>query len=84
MSNNQNYYLLSESQLLGLLNDSLYLQALLMGGIDNWYGYNMSIADFIIKYTGEYNSNITIEDIAKNKLIYYKKEEPYESNTNNK
>lgn len=52
---NMIYCLVPKGELIDLLYDSLKLQALEVGGVDNWQGYGWSIADFIEAAKIDYN-----------------------------
>lgn len=49
------YCLVPKDELEDLLYDSLRLQALDCGGVDNWSGYGRSIEDFIEAAKVDYN-----------------------------
>ena len=49
------YCLVPKDELKELLYDSLTLQALECGGVDNWLNYDASIADFIDAAKVDYN-----------------------------
>ena len=49
------YCLVPKDELEDLLYDSLRLQALDCGGVDNWSGYGRSIEDFIEAAQVDYN-----------------------------
>lgn len=49
------YCLVPKDELKELLYDSLTLQALECGGVDNWSNYDASIADFIETAKVDYN-----------------------------
>lgn len=49
------YCLVPKGELTDLLYDSLKLQALEVGGVDNWQGYGWSIEDFINAAKVDYN-----------------------------
>ena len=49
------YCLVPKDELEDLLYDSLRLQALDCGGVDNWSGYGQSIEDFIEAVKVDYN-----------------------------
>lgn len=49
------YCLVPKDELEDLLYDSLRLQALDCGGVDNWSGYGQSIEDFIKAAKVDYN-----------------------------
>ena len=50
-----NYCLVPKDELKEVLYDSLTLQALECGGVDNWPNYDASIADFIDAAKVDYN-----------------------------
>lgn len=63
------YCLVPKDELKDLLYDSLKLQALECGGIDNWSWYGESIGDFINAAKADYNvpeddDNFDISDMA--------------------
>ena len=63
------YCLVPKDELKELLYDSLTLQALECGGVDNWSSYDVSIADFIEAAKVDYNvpeddDNFDISDMA--------------------
>lgn len=69
------YYILTQQELLSLLSDSICLNALEHGGVDNWDWYIDSIRDFIDSWIKENNLDPTqywkIEDVAKKDLSNY-------------
>lgn len=62
------YCLVPKDELKDLLYDSLQLQALDCGGVDNWDWYGASIRDFIDAAKADYNvpedDNFNISDMA--------------------
>lgn len=62
------YCLVPKDELKDLLYDSLQLQALDYGGVDNWDWYGASIRDFINAAKADYNvpedDNFNISDMA--------------------
>lgn len=60
------YYKISEDELRELLYDSLKLEALENGGVDNWEWYGASINDFLKDNTNSNES--TLYDIT-NRMI---------------
>lgn len=69
------YYVLTQQELLSLLSDSIRLNALECGGVDNWNWYGDSIKDFMGSWISENDLDPTwhweIEDIAKKDLGNY-------------
>lgn len=63
------YCLVPKDELKDLLYDSLTLQALECGGVDNWPNYEWSIADFIEMTRDDYNvpkdAEFDISDMAE-------------------
>lgn len=63
------YCLVPKDELKDLLYDSLTLQALECGGVDNWDWYGASIADFIEMTRDDYNvpkdAEFDISDMAE-------------------
>ena len=64
------YCLVPKDELEDLLYDSLRLQALDCGGVDNWSGYGQSIEDFIEAVKVDYNvpeddDDFDISDMAE-------------------
>ena len=64
------YYLVPEEDLADLMTDSLTLQALECGGVDNWSWHSASIADFIEAAKADYNvpeddDDFDISDMAE-------------------
>ncbi len=63
------YCLIPKDELKDLLYDSLTLQALECGGVDNWDWYGASIADFIKMAKGDYSipedAEFDISDMAE-------------------
>lgn len=69
-------YLVSENELKALLADSMILEALENGGVDNWRYYGNAIQDFIEAWKEENCANPEkedwgIEDIAEAELEGY-------------
>ena len=62
------YCLVPKDELKELLYDSLTLQALECGGVDNWSNYDASIADFIdaakVDYSVPEDDDFDISDMA--------------------
>lgn len=81
---NKNFYILTEGKLKSLIRDSLILQALSDGGVDDGWPYSGDcIADFKERYKQEHNLEafdedgylieIDMDDIAQEELKNYKK-----------
>lgn len=71
------YYLVPEEDLSDLMTDSLTLQALECGGVDNWSWHSASIADFINAAKADYNVpeddiDFDISDMAEVDMQGYK------------
>ena len=71
------YCLVPKDELEDLLYDSLRLQALDCGGVDNWSGYGRSIEDFIEAAKVDYNvqeddDDFDISDMADVDVEGYK------------
>lgn len=80
---NKNFYVLTETKLTKLIRDSLVLQALSQGGVDEWQWSGDSIVEFKEKYKQEHNIEtfdedgylieIDMDDIAREELKNYKR-----------
>lgn len=73
-----NKYILTEGQLLSLLEDGLALQCLNVDGVDNWSWYmeskNSIIAEILeIPIEKAIKNNLTFRDAAKKEINQYSK-----------
>lgn len=73
-----NKYILTEGQLLSLLEDGLVLQCLNVDGVDNWSWYmeskNSIIAEILeIPIEEAIKNNLTFRDAAKKEINQYSK-----------
>lgn len=70
------YYLVPEEDLADLMTDSLCLQALENGGVDDWEGYGWSIGEFLNMCREDYNipegTEFSISDLAETDMQGYK------------
>ena len=69
----EKYFKISESELRELLRDSLLLQALDQGGVDNWDWYGASIKDFLASACSPEENDFT--DLAEHYLNDYQEVE---------
>ena len=58
------YYKISESDLNGLLVDSLELSMLNRDGVDNWEWYGASCRELIKEYIPDANEDTDLSDVA--------------------
>lgn len=75
----EKYYKISESELVGLLEDSISLSALESAGVDNWWGYGENFYEVKKAYFPEATEDemidITLSDCAKSILTDYEEVE---------
>ena len=71
------YYLVSETTLKSMLEDTLKFHALESGGVDNWEWYGASLNDFLKEWASENEikeeEDYSFKDIVKSDLKYFKK-----------
>ena len=68
----ENKYILTEEQLIRLLAARHKLNALEMGGVDNWIWYGESLYQYSKNYENDFeDEDFDFEDIAKLHLPFY-------------
>ena len=64
------YYKISEQQLLQLLEDNFKLQALIIGGVDNWEWYGEALNSFLKEMA---DKDWDFSDLAEEELQYFER-----------
>lgn len=60
-----NMYLIPESLLISLQEDSLKLEALECAGVDNWEGYGFNFDEVVHEYSLSDDEDLTFRDVAE-------------------